>query len=215
MAVKNNQKGLPTWGIVIISVVITLIVVMLIWEVIKKDKGSRWESDWETARMKMDKVMKNDWDKMTGKKVTAGTTGTTTATATPTTAATNTTTSTQTVAVTDLATWLENWQAVDCTITSLGTGAETWYETSANFDQVRFENDNGGLIVNGNWTYIWDNSTMTGLQVQVDVNDVQESLIETLPSANTVGYGIVCSEATSVDTILPSGVDFNQVVTVD
>ncbi len=208
---KNDKNQLPTWGVVTISVIVTLIVVILIWDVMEKDKKMNWEKDWDKAMTKMETVMKNDWE---GKKVKAGTNAS--PTPTPSTVPTTAATTTETViTVTELEDWLDNWQAVNCTITNMDTGASTWYETSMNFEQVRFENANGGLIVNGNWTYIWDNQTMTGVQVQVDVSDVQESLIENLPMSNNNGYEIVCESATSVDTTLPANVDFNEMIAVN
>lgn len=193
---RQEKEQLPAWGVATIAVIVTLIVVVFVWDMWRRNDGEKMATDWNKTWERMDTTVKRDMERMEGKTVTAGTTKTT--------ATTN-----------DLYNWLNDYDAINCTITNLTTGAVTIYETDENFEKVRMENAAGGLIVDKDWTYVWNNSTMTGTKVKVDVTNVQEELVASLPATTTTdNYEVACESARGVDTRRPSGVVFDERITV-
>ncbi|MDO5561617.1 MAG: hypothetical protein Q4G02_02470 [bacterium] len=202
----QKKDHLPTWATVVITIIVTLIVVLLVWEIIKRDTKDQWTRDITTGIERTGTDLRDDWDRRDDKDKNKSST---TATAAPT---TKTSTSTS-----DLETWLENWQAVDCVITDLNTDDQMIYETNANFTKVRFEDVDGGFIVDRDWTYTWDNSTMTGVKIKTNLNDVQENLVMALPAtdSSTDTYEVDCYSPGQVDTRRPSGISFDETIKVN
>lgn len=201
----QRKDHLPAWATVVITVIVTLIVVFLVWEVIKRDTRDQWTRDITTDIERTGADLRDDWDRRDDKDKNKSSTMGTVATPTP-----KTSTS-------DLRIWLENREAMDCAITDLNTGGQMIYQTNANFTKVRFEDVDGGFIVDRDWTYTWDNSTMTGVRIKTNLDNVQEDLVMALPAtnSNTDIYEIDCYGPGQVDTRRPSGISFDETIKVD
>ncbi len=216
MATKQKsgaKMGMPAWLIVVISVAATLVVVMLVTGVFSKERRDQMGHDWDEAREKMDEVMHHDdgkmhedGEKMMDNKMTDDKmmteSGTTSMGQEQMRMAEDKTTD-------EVMAMMDEWSALNCLVTNLETGAMTWYETSPGFDEVRFENAKGGMMVMDKMTYVWDYETMTGMETMADIEMVREQMMETLPASTMAGdYEIVCGQAMAVNESMPAGVMF-------
>ena len=202
--VRMQQKDrLPTWATIIITIIVTLIVVLLLWEVVKNDSKDKWTRDLTTDVKKMETDFSDDFERHDTSKSQTMTMS-------------KDLTATDTTATTELKNWFQKRTAFDCVITDMNTGNQMLYEANDDFTKVRFEDAEGGFIVDRDWTYTWDDQTMTGMRLKTNLDDVETNLVVALPTLDsaTDDYEVDCYAPGQVDVRRPSGINFDETVKV-
>lgn len=210
----KQHESLPTWGVVIIVIAVAVVLMLIIYSVAEKDRIKQWDkeikADWETIETNTD--VRKTSNKTADQKVM-------TDTAMVTADAATLTSTGKTPTWTELKLWLEDRDAVNCVITDDTTGEQTIYQADTDFERVRFQNNNGGVIVDDERMYVWDSTSMTGVKTRTDLSSLDRTLMLNLTNnQQTATSGdemtISCDNTRSVDTRRPSGINWVESTTI-
>ncbi len=209
---KQHDERMPTWAIVAISVVIALVLGIIIYGWAKKAAWEKLNKDIRTGVKEVERTVRED-AMIVGSKVqdeiTKAQTGTD---------STTQMLKTDVVATSDeLQKLIDGKRALNCRVTNVRTGQVAIYQADDNFEKVRFEDGDGGVIIDDNKMYVWDNKTMTGVKIKVDMSGLTGRMMRSTGAAEVAaGQNIVvsCTADRKVDLSRPKDIKFDETIKI-